>query len=268
MPGLLYRNRSAAHAILAIMMRSFFVSVLGVCLLAVLSLMSAGCRDDSTQRSTSIIENCESEEDRYSAGESPGEAADGTVSHRAHSVLLNHGEPIEASGKLPESQAVYIHGGITVRCCAWEVFVPILKASGRGGGILGIDSSSSGCFRVCYLETHPGEAFSEATDLVLGETTFPGKAILRFSRSDLSTPDPTTPTPGESKIAPVAGIRTVDINPANSGEDPTLGLVFKINNSPSEHLAIRVASNLRQCVVWNTDTDQAEFRSALANSGL
>ena len=263
MPGLLYRNRSAAHAILAIMMRSFFVSVLGVCLLAVLSLMSAGC---STQ-SASFPEGCESWEDYYLSGESPGEAADGTVRHLTHSVLLNHGEPMETPGKPPESQVVRIDSRI-IYCCGWEVHDPTLEASGRGGGIGGIDSSNTGCFRVCYLETHPGEAFSEATDLVLGETTFPGKAILRFSRSDLSTPDPTTPTPGESKIAPVAGIRTVDINPANSGEDPTLGLVFKINNSPSEHLAIRVASNLRQCVVWNTDTDQAEFRSALANSGL
>ena len=231
-------------------------------MLAVLSLMSAGCRDDSTQSATSIIEKCESEEDHYSAGESPGEAADGTVRYLRSSALLNHGEPIEASSKLPESQAVYIHGGITVRCCAWEAYVPILAASGRGGGIHGIDSSSRGCFRVCYLETHPGEAFSAETDLIPGEVTAPGKAILRFSRRDLSTPDPTTPTAGEAKIAPVAGIRTVDINPANSGENPTLGLVVKINNSSSEHLEINIARNLRECVVWNTTTDQAEFRSA------
>ena len=244
------------------MMRSFFVSVLSVCLLAVLSLTAAGCADDSAQSATSIIEKCESEEDRYSAGESPGEAADGTVRYLRSSELLNHGEPIEASSKLPESQAVYIHGSFPVRCCAWEVFDPTLDVSGRGGGILGIDSSSRGCFRVCYLETHPGEAFSAETDLIPGEVTAPGKAILRFSRSDLSTPDPLTPTPSESKIAPVAGVRTVDIDPANSGENPTLGLVVKINNSSSEHLEINIARNLRECVVWNTTTDQAEFRSA------
>ena len=243
------------------MMRSFFVSVLSVCLLAVLSLTAAGCADDSAQ-SAPFPEGCESWEDYYSTGESPGEAADGTVRHLRTSVLLNHGEPIEASSKLPESQAVYIDSYIPVRCCAWEVFDPTLEASGRGGGIGGIDSSSSGCFRVCYLETHPGEAFSEATDLVPGEITAPGKAILRFSRSDLSTPDPTTPTAGEAKIAPVAGIRAVDINPANSGENPTLGLVIKINNSSSEHLEIIVARNPRECVVWNNTTDQAEFRSA------
>ena len=243
-------------------MRSFFVSVLSVCLLAVLSLTAAGCADDSAQSATSIIEKCESEENRYSTGESPGEAADGTVSHLRSSLLLNHGEPIEASSKLPESQAVYIHSYIPARCCAWEVHDPTLEASGRGGGIGGIDSSNTGCFRVCYLETHPGEAFSAETDLIPGEVTAPGKAILRFSRRDLSTPDPTTPTAGEEKIAPVAGIRTVDINPANSGENPTLGLVVKINNSSSEHLEIIVARDPRECVVWNNTTDQAEFRSA------
>ena len=243
------------------MMRSFFVSVLSVCLLAVLSLTAAGCADDSAQ-SASYPEGCESWEDYYSTGESPGEAADGTVSHLIHSVLLNRAEPMKAPGKPPESQVVLINGGDTILCCGWEVHDPLLMAQGRGGGIGGIDSSSSGCFRVCYLETHPGEAFSEATDLVPDEVTAPGKAILRFSRSDLSTPDPTTPTPGESKIAPVTGIRTVDINPANSGENPTLGLVVKINNSSSENLEIIVARNPRECVVWNTTTDQAEFRSA------
>ena len=244
------------------MMRSFFVSVLSVCLLAVLSLTAAGCADDSAQ-SASYPEGCESWEDHYSTGESPGEAADGTARNLRHSVLLNRGEPVEAPGKPPESQVVLINGnGGQILCCVWEVHDPLLMAEGRGGGIGGIDSSNTGCFRVCYLETHPGEAFSSETDLIPGEVTAPGKAILRFSRSDLSTPDPTTPTPGESKIAPVTGIRTVDINPANSGENPTLGLVVKINNSSSEHLEINIARNLRECVVWNTTTDQAEFRSA------
>lgn len=235
--------------------------ILSASLLAAVILMTAGCGDDSTQNA-SFTENCGSWEDYYSTGESPGEAADGTVRHLRNSVLLKPLEPMEVPDKPPESQVVLIDTrGSTIVCCEWEVYDVYLVASGRGGGIGGIDSSGIGCLRVCYLETHPGEAFSTETDLITGKVTAPGKAILRFSRSDLSTPDPVTPTAGEAKIAPVTGMRIVDINPANSVKNPTLGLVFKINDSPSEHLQIRVARNLRQCVVWNTTTDQEEFRS-------
>ena len=240
--------------------KSQTLSLLEAILLAAVSLMAAGCMDDSTQ-SAAYPDGCESWEDYYSTGESPGEAADGTVRHLRSSVLFKPMEPMEVPNNIPESQVVHIDSISRPLCCKWEVYDPSFAASGQGGGRGGIDSSSSGCVRVCYLETHPGEALSSETDLIPGEVAAPGKAILRFSRSDLSTPDPLTPTPGESKIAPVAGIRTADINPANSGEDPTLGLVIKINNSPSEHLEIRVASNLRQCVVWNTTTDQEEFHS-------
>lgn len=241
------------------MLRSFSIAILGVCFLAALSLMAAGCGDDSTQ-SASFPRGCESWEDYYSTDKPPGEAADGTVRHLRHSVLLNHGEPIETPGEPLESQVVRIDQR-EILCCEWEVYDVALAAQGRGGGYGGIDSSNAGCHRVCYLETHPGEAFSAETDLIPGKVTAPGKAILRFSRPDLSTPDPATPTTGETKIAPVAGYRTVDINPAKSGEDPTLGLVFKINNSPSEHLQIRVSIRQRGCAVWNTTTDQEEFRS-------
>ena len=235
--------------------------ILSASLLAALSLMAAGCGDDSTQ-SAAFPRGCESWEDYYSTGESPGEAADGTVRHLRSSALLKPMEPMEAPGKPPESQVVLINGGGLIFCCEWEIYDIVHSASGRGGGYGGIESSNTGCVRVCYLETHPGEAFSTETDLIPGKVTAPGKAILRFSRSDdLITPDPATPTVGEAKIAPVTGYRTVDINPAISGEDPTLGLVFKINNSASEHLQIRVSTNQRQCVVWNTTTDQAEFRS-------
>ena len=240
------------------MMRGFFASILGVSFLAVMSLTAASCGDDSTQ-SAALPEGCESWEDYYSNGGSPGETADGMVRNLRSSVLLKPVEPMEAPGKMPESQAVQIHGDHSPWCCVWELHDPTLEAAGQGGGIGGIDSSSTGCVRACYLETHPGEAFSSETDLIPGEATAPSKAILRFSRSDLSTPDPLTPTPGETKIAPVAGIRSVDINPANSGEDPTLGLVVKIKNSSSEHLEINVTSNLRECIVWNNATDQREF---------
>ena len=114
-------------------------------------------------------------------------------------MLLNHGEPIEASSKLPESQAVYIDSYIPVRCCAWEVFDPTLEASGRGGGIGGIDSSSSGCFRVCYLETHPGEAFSEATDLVPGENHCPRQSHLEVLQIRPEHPRPDNPNSRRSK---------------------------------------------------------------------
>lgn len=233
--------------------------ILSASLLAAVILMAAGCGDESTQ-SAAYPRGCESWEDYYSTGESPGEAADGTVRHLGSSVLL---KPMEVPGKPLESQVVRIDTRvIEIACCGWEVYDVSHAAYARGGGYGGIESSDIGCLRVCYLETHPGEAFSAETDLIPGKVTAPGKAILRFSRSDdLITPDPATPTAGEAKIAPVTGYRTVDINPAISGEDPTLGLVFKINNSASEHLQIRVARNLRQCVVWNTTTDQAEFRS-------
>ena len=235
--------------------------ILSASLLAAVILMAAGCMDGSTQRAA-YPRGCESWEDYYSTGESPGEAADGTVRHLRRSALIKPMEPMEAPGKPTESQVVRINGGGLIFCCEWEIYDIVHSASGRGGGYGGIESSSIGCVRVCYLETHPGEAFSTETDLIPGKVTAPGKAILRFSISDdLITLDPATPTAGEAKIAPVTGYRTVDINPAISGEDPTLGLVFKINDSPSEHLQIRVARNLRQCVVWNTTTDQEEFRS-------
>lgn len=232
--------------------------ILSASLLADVILMAAGCGDESTQ-SAAYPRGCESWEDYYSTGESPGEAADGTFRHLRRSALI---KPMEVPGKPLESQVVRIDTRvIEIACCGWEVYDVTRAAYGRGGGIGGIDSSDIGCLRVCYLETHPGEAFSAETDLIPGKVTAPGKAILRFSRSDLSTPDPVTPTAGEAKIAPVTGMRTVDINPVNSVKNPTLGLVFKINDSPSEHLQIRVARNLRQCVVWNTTTDQEEFRS-------
>ena len=145
---------------------------------------------------------------------------------------------MEAPGKPPESQVVLINGGDTILCCVWEVHDPLLMAEGRGGGIGGIDSSNTGCFRVCYLETHPGEAFSSETDLIPGEVTAPGKAILRFSRSDLSTPDPLTPTPSESKIAPVAGVRTVDIKSSQLRRKPNSG-----TRSQNQQFVIRTLGN-------------------------
>ena len=161
---------------------------------------------------------------------------------------------------------------IYFRCEPWEIFDPTLDAAGRGGGFGGIDSSGSGCVRVCYVEfegatTPPandadltGASFdgNNKIDLVSGSgTPSANKAHLRFSRIRLFRAYNATNDDG---IFPVSGDRSVDID--GDGNDDDAANIGSIGGNTSvDNLVIRVAANQRYCQVWNTTTDREEFRS-------
>ena len=169
------------------------------------------------------------------------------------------------------------NAGIDSRCDPWEIFDPTLDAAGRGGGQGGIDSSASGCVRVCYIQfaatgtwatpTADGTLKTTGTagsEINLGEdisTTHDG-ATLVFSRSSIFDDSNTT---GGSPVAnitlPVNGQRTVDSNGDGYGSTPAArGFSLnpqRINGTATvDNYEIQVAPNQRYCRVWNFTDDE------------
>ena len=183
-------------------------------------------------------------------------------------LVLLRSSPREESADDLEAQRPDIYS----RCEPWEIFDPTLDAAGRGGNQGGIDSSASGCVRVCYVEfegatTPPandadltGASFdgNNKIDLVSGSgTPSANKAHLRFSRSDLFRAYSPTNDDG---IFPVSDDRSIDID-GNGDDDDAANIGSIGGNTSVDNLVIRVATNQRYCQVWNTTTDREEFRS-------
>ena len=148
------------------------------------------------------------------------------------------------------------NSGIDARCEPWEIFDPTLDAAGRGGGNGGIDSSASGCVRVCYLEhTNDNKAASTITTVVEnGVAADNSKAILRFSRPNISQSEGTS----RKVIIAIDGLRS-DTTDDLTGYQVEGGSVVLSTNNPNWE--IEVAPNQRYCRVWNTTDDEELFRS-------
>ena len=169
------------------------------------------------------------------------------------------------------------NSGIDSRCDPWEIFDPTLDAAGRGGGQGGIDSSASGCVRVCYVryqtvsevtDTAAGNLQSGAVDVDLVDKTAPaadGEGVLLFSRSNIIDINTAADT---SHTLPVNGERSVDAN-GNTADEVDLrineisgmaGGTSGLDNNLGS-LVIELAPNQRYCRVWNTTDDEELFRS-------
>lgn len=165
--------------------------------------------------------------------------------------------------------------GVESRCEPWEIFDPTLDAAGRGGGNGGIDSSASGCVRVCYVRYQTASETTQtggnaplksaSTNVDLENDTGPAgpsaaaKGVLIFSRSS-SVLDINTAAATEHTL-PVNGSRSVD---ANGNADNSVTLTIESINGSANNLAnleIELAPNQRYCRVWNTTDDEEVFRS-------
>ena len=169
------------------------------------------------------------------------------------------------------------NSGIDSRCDPWEIFDPTLDAAGRGGGQGGIDSSASGCVRVCYVAfelstaaatptsgTLQNGSASNVIDLV--EATSPTvamhKAVLKFSRSDIIDISIGTDTSTDHTL-PVSGDRMVDPD-GNATPDTRLNLTIgSIDGQATalDNYVIELAPNQRYCRVWNNTDDEEVIRS-------
>ena len=156
------------------------------------------------------------------------------------------------------------NAGIESRCEKWEIFDPTLDAAGRGGGEGGIESSASGCVRVCYVELDDMEDLP--TDLAKGN--------LRMSRARLTA---TEASAGASKpslanarasvnqqsniVLPVSSDRSVIVSVSSTHADG--GADIELPVLTNENRRIEVATNQRYCRVWDDTTDEevAELRS-------
>ena len=154
--------------------------------------------------------------------------------------------------------------GIDERCQPWEIFDPTLDAAGRGGGNGGIESSASGCVRVCYVSL--SETADLPTDLAAGN--------LKMSRSRLTA---TTASSGSSKpsaatarasvnqqsniVLPVSSDRSVIVSVSSTHADG--GADIELPVLTDENLRIEVSTNQRYCRVWDDTNDQevASLRS-------
>ena len=170
--------------------------------------------------------------------------------------------------------------GIDSRCEPWEIFDPTLDAAGRGGGQGGIDSSASGCVRVCYIQFAGTAAWVTPTaDGTLRTTGTGGNQInlgaaiaspahdaseLVFSRSSIFDDTYTAGTGADPNITlPVNGQRTVDSN--GDGEDGFSMNPQRINGTDTvDNYEIQVAPNGRYCRVWNY-TDDEELTALRSN---
>ena len=161
------------------------------------------------------------------------------------------------------------NAGIDSRCDPWEIFDPTLDAAGRGGGQGGIDSSASGCVRVCYIQFAGTAAWVTPTAMGTLRTTGTGgteinlgdaistthvASELVFSRSSIF--DDTYATgAGVNITLPVNGQRTVDSNGDAAGGfsmNPQ-----RINGTDTvDNYEIQVAPNQRYCRVWNFTDDE------------
>ena len=165
------------------------------------------------------------------------------------------------------------NAGIDSRCEPWEIFDPTLDAAGRGGGQGGLDSSASGCVRVCYVRFTPaawtaptagidftitGVAGGGVLDLT--GTKAPATAELVHSRSSIFDDSRTTgPDPVADVTLPVNGARSVDFNgDATPTAAPQITLtITSIGGSTAvDNYEIQVAPNQRYCRVWNFTDDE------------
>ena len=172
------------------------------------------------------------------------------------------------------------NSGIDSRCDPWEIFDPTLDAAGRGGGNGGIDSSASGCVRVCYVRYKLGTAaVASATNLaatnnlrsatglsltsgyppaLTGSPNATGSSILLFSRSNIFSGGNTSST---DHTLPVNGERSVDIDGNTRGETELSILNINTQTSALDNLVIELAPNQRYCRVWNNTDDEEVLRS-------
>lgn len=159
-------------------------------------------------------------------------------------------------------------------CQPWEIFDPTLSSAGRGGttGIGGIESSAKGCVRVCYLRiVNPttDAALADASMLELHDDDRATNshasnfaASLEFSRTDQQTDNLAATDP---KVFQVAGIRHVDIDD-DVDDSTTLVDITEFNigdtaQNTVNRYEIRVSTDNRSCIVWNTNDNDEAFRS-------
>ena len=187
-------------------------------------------------------------------------------------LVLLRSSPREESADDLEAQT----SGIDSRCEPWEIFDPTLDAAGRGGGQGGIDSSASGCVRVCYVRFTPAAWTDPTTDVPftiagtsgtavdLTGTRDPATAELILSRSSIFDDSRTGPS-GATRVAdltlPVNGERSVDFN-GDAADEITLNITSIGGSTTVDNYEIQVSPNQRYCRVWNTATDEEEFRSS------
>ena len=163
------------------------------------------------------------------------------------------------------------NAGIDSRCEPWEVFDPTLDAAGRGGEEGGIDSSASGCVRVCYVRFTPtawtapsatpaADAFIGtigvgATALQLTGASSTTTAELVISRSNIY--DNERSATSTAVVLPVNGARSVDTN-GNTDGDFTLNItnINMVTGGDLVNYEIQVSPNGRNCRVWNYTDDE------------
>ena len=167
--------------------------------------------------------------------------------------------------------------GVDSRCDPWEIFDPTLSAAGRGGGQGGIESSSIGCVRVCYVRFNTITGFTSYTATATKKLTTKGAAgqtstdyvdltddKLIFSRSDKYEALPATGVKTGVTL-PVNGERSVDTKFLTDSTDSDTRVTATIEEIDGEtnvnNFEIRVANNQRYCEVWNNTTDQQQLRS-------
>ena len=184
------------------------------------------------------------------------------------------------------------------KCEPWELYDPEYATAGIGSptGKGGVWSSGTGCIRVCHArfqqaQTNPVQG---ATDIVLSYENEARRRIdsvtsvasLEFHRGEkISLPVSGAPVPGD----PIPGILTTSIltiGGSQEFESYTNGIVLASRNAgvpitpvifsftkvitdssqandpiPIGDLEIRVASDLRSCVLWDPATGKEIFRS-------
>ena len=164
------------------------------------------------------------------------------------------------------------NAGIDSRCEPWEIFDPTLDAAGRGGGQGGLDSSASGCVRVCYvrfiaatgwtapadgdnLDNNGATSAGDAVDLT--GTKAAATAELIHSRSSIFDDSRTAPagTNAADMTLPVNGARSVDLN-GDAATEITVNITDIGGSDSVTNYEIQVAPNQRYCRVWNFTDDE------------
>lgn len=184
------------------------------------------------------------------------------------------------------------------KCEPWEIYDPDYAASGIGGplGKGGVWSSGIGCVQACHVRFHDGQTnpVRGAVNRVLSYedeaqtriNPFTSVASLEFHRDEkISLPRSAPPAPDD----PIPGIEltaTLTIGGSQEYEsyDNEIVLISRNNGVPVDplifsftqvitdssqaddpipigDLEIRVASDLRSCVLWDPATGKEIFRS-------
>lgn len=163
------------------------------------------------------------------------------------------------------------NAGIDSRCEPWEIFDPTLDAAGRGGGQGGLDSSASGCVRVCYVRFTPAAWTDPTAELEFTITGLAAGAAVQLtgtrdattaelvhSRSSIFDDSRTGPS-GATRVAdltlPVNGARSVDFN-GDAAEEITLNITSIGGSESVTNYEIQVSPNQRYCRVWNFTDDE------------